>query len=76
MFSYQGRQLLPIDDRDTRTADAAMRGLAVLVATLPHATSPRFADAEALGDFLRGPALIVGLKNSISEVLRIRCGHP
>ena len=76
MFPYQGRQLLPIDDRDTRTADAAMRGLAVLVSTLSDATSPGFTDAEGLGDFLRGLALVVALKNPISEVLRIRRGHP
>jgi hypothetical protein len=76
MFAYQGRQLLPIDDRNARAAYAAMCGLAVLVTTLSDATSPRFADAEGLRDFLRGLALVVGLKDSISEVLRIWRGHP
>lgn len=69
MFAHQRRQLLPIDDRDTRTAYAAMRGLAVFVTTLSDATSPGFADAEGIGDFLRGLAFVVGLKNPISEVL-------
>jgi hypothetical protein len=69
MLLHQGRQLVAIHDGDSGSSHPPMSGFARLASALLDPTRPGWADVEDDSDLLGLHPAVVGLKNSVAQIL-------